>query len=130
MQPLIINATESSPEIICNPEENVFEISGDSRPENANEFYTPLLKWLDAYKVEIQYNHSPKPCVFKFDFEYLNSISIKYAFELLKRIEALKAAGLNVEIHWYYAKRDEDIRENGNEFATLVSVPLKVIQKD
>ena len=130
MQALIINSTDCSPKIIFNPKENVFEISGDSRPENANEFYSPVLKWLDNYKAETAIEKPVNKLSFKLDFEYLNSISIKYAFEILKRIEAIKHDGSDVEVLWYYNKRDEDIMDNGHEFTTLVDVPMHVIPKD
>lgn len=130
MEPLLINPTDCSPKVDFNPAANIFEVSGDSRPENANEFYSPILKWMDNYKTELQVNKPAKKLSFKFDFEYLNSISIKYVFEMLKRVEALKNDNIDVEVLWYHNRRDEDIMDNGQEFTTLLDVPMHVLPKD
>lgn len=130
MQSLIVQQTDSSPKVVLNPGENVFEISGDSRPENANEFYAPILLWLDSYAVSTSKNKPSNKITFKFDFEYLNSISIKYVFEILKRIETVRKNGTDIEVYWYYNKRDEDIMDNGKEFTTLLDVPMHVHPKD
>ena len=130
MQPLIINPTDCSPKVIFNPGENMFEIAGDSRPENANEFYSPILKWMDEHNSELIAKKPSQKLSYKFDFEYLNSISIKYIFEMLKRVEVLKQGGVDVEVLWYHNQRDEDIMDNGQEFSALLDIPMHILAKD
>ncbi len=130
MQPLVLSPTDSSPKVNLDPVANQFEISGDSRPENANEFYAPVLKWLDNYVTELSTSKPANKISFKFDFEYLNSISIKYIFEILKRVELIKHSGADAEVLWYHNRRDEDIMDNGHEFTTLLDVPMHILPKD
>ena len=49
MEKLIIKPTNFSPGVVLNPAENTFEITGDSRPENAASVYGLILDWLDKY---------------------------------------------------------------------------------
>ena len=49
MDALRIDATEFTPEVIMDPSTNSFEITGESRPENAGKFYQEILDWLDTY---------------------------------------------------------------------------------
>jgi len=123
MQSLQIEATETSPKVDFSPLTNVFEIVGESRPENAREFYLPIMSWLDEY-VSIAPSQAKKDVIFKFDLDYMNSISMKFLFEILRKAEAIKTAGCNTKIQWYFNRRDEDIKENGEEFATLLTIPF------
>jgi len=84
MEPLIIKATEDTPEVYFDPEKEVFEISNVSLPENAIEFYAPILNWLKQYKA------APNPkTVFDFNIEYLNTASSKQVFELIFLIDKI-----------------------------------------
>ena len=49
MRKLIINQTNSSPKVLLDPEKKIFEISGESRPPDVQEFYEQILSWLDDY---------------------------------------------------------------------------------
>jgi len=76
MKPLKIEASEFTPEVIFNPETNHFEISGESRPENAGKFYAEILDWLDQY-YNLRYWKDSKfsdsaAIAFEFKLEYFN----------------------------------------------------------
>jgi len=49
MRKLIIEKTASSPKVIFDPDNNKFEISGESRPSDVNSFYGEILRWLEDY---------------------------------------------------------------------------------
>ena len=105
MEPLIIKATEDTPEIIFDPENEVFEISNVSLPENAIEFYAPVIDWLKKYKK----NPLPKT-VFDFNIEYLNTASSKQIFELIFLIDKINEHS-DVLIRWHYDAIDEVKKE-------------------
>ncbi|MBI5009011.1 MAG: DUF1987 family protein [Bacteroidia bacterium] len=46
MERLYFSPTKNTPEIILSPEENIFSISGNSRPEDARLLYYPVIDWL------------------------------------------------------------------------------------
>ena len=49
MESLIIEGAENSPSVILNKQENNFEISGRSLPEEVIGFYSPVMNWLEKY---------------------------------------------------------------------------------
>jgi len=46
MEPLIIEATPKTPKVVFDPNENLYEISGRSLPENVVKTYDPVIKWI------------------------------------------------------------------------------------
>ena len=52
IQPLILVATADKPDINLDPQQNMFEISGKSLPENAKLFYDPVIEWFEIYAKE------------------------------------------------------------------------------
>ena len=49
MEPLRIQATIKTPEVLLDPTNKVFEIKGKSIPDNAEDFYADILNWFDDY---------------------------------------------------------------------------------
>ena len=54
METLRIEQTDDSPLVILDQENNQFEISGKSLPEDVVDFYQPVLDWLNDYRAEPQ----------------------------------------------------------------------------
>jgi hypothetical protein len=122
MKPLIIQATEDTPEIIFDPENEVFKISNVSLPENAIEFYAPIIDWLKKYKDQ------PNPkTVFDFNIEYLNTASSKQVFELIFLIDKISEFS-DVTIRWHYDVIDEDMHSLGIRFTHLVKVKFELVE--
>ncbi len=122
MDPLRIAATEDTPEIIFDPENNIFKISNVSLPENAIEFYAPVLEWLKRYR------DNPLPItVFDFNIEYLNTASSKQIFELIFLIDKINEKS-NVTIRWHYDRIDEDMHALGIRFTHLVKVKFEMVE--
>lgn len=122
MEPLKIAATEDTPEIYFDPAIGVFKISHVSLPENAIEFYAPVLEWLKKYK------DKPQPVtVFDFNIEYLNTASSKQIFELIFLIDKINEKS-DVTIRWHYDKIDEDMHALGIRFTHLVRVNFELVE--
>ena len=69
MKALIIKGTEFSPQITFNPELLKFEISGESRPEDAGKLYGIVLEWLEEYlKTNKLKKTEPNHSQIKFEF--------------------------------------------------------------
>ena len=49
MKPYIKTATADTPSVILDAERGIFEISQMSLPEDAVDFYSPILAWLREY---------------------------------------------------------------------------------
>ena len=72
MEKIVIEPTLETPKVVLDSESSVIEISGNSLPEDVHSFYSPIISWLDEYK--IQPNHRTEVV---FNFEYYNTSSSK-----------------------------------------------------
>ena len=78
MKVIKLNNTITTPSVHLDVENNIFEIIGASIPENANQFYDPILDWLGEYGK----NPNPKT-VINLNFKYFNTSSSKLILDLL-----------------------------------------------
>ena len=123
MESLKIRANDACPAIYLDSLHEVFEIRGNSMPENASSFYKPVIKWLD------EYIESPNPVTeIIFQMNLLNTSSAKLFIDIFNRINKIADSGKSdVNIIWYYNYGDEDIREVGADFKTFVKAPFELI---
>ncbi len=127
MTSFLIEATDMTPGIKFLPEKLEFEISGESRPENVRKFYEPVLEWLESYKNHLltaKPNHAEK-LIFKFKFQYFNSTSAKFLTSIIGKLDSIKEEIMPVEIEWYYDDPDIDMKNSGEEFSKMFSVPFR-----
>lgn len=122
METIKILGTDDTPHIILDPDNELFEISGRSLPEDVTSFYEPVLTWLDDYA------QSPnKKTVFTFKLVYFNTASSKLLLDILMKLEHMHEDGKNVLIKWFYPEDDEDMQEAGEEYADIVDVPFEQV---
>ena len=103
-------------------ENNIFEISGRSLPEDVVVFYKPILEWLDEYK-----NDPLDKTVFNFKLEYFNTASSKLLLDVLLKLEDINNDGHEVLVKWHYPDDDEDMEEAGEEYSDIVDVPFEQV---
>ncbi|MGE4290370.1 MAG: DUF1987 domain-containing protein [Salinivirgaceae bacterium] len=125
MSPLIIKGTETTLAVTLDKANGIFEFSGKSRPENVSDFFEPIFNWFEGY--EKQPNQET---LVNFKLDYYNSSSAKVLLRLLVRIEELAENGVQSKIHWYYRGNDEDMKESGEDYASLVSVPFEFFKME
>lgn len=116
---LIQEGTEETPDVQFDRTANVFKISGRSYPENAMEFYAPLISWMESY------GENPNPVTnLVVDLEYFNSGSVKQVFKLLYAVEDILETGKEAKITWCYKKGDELMLQKGIEFQKFLDIPV------
>ncbi|HAM98610.1 MAG TPA: nuclear pore complex subunit [Marinilabiliales bacterium] len=120
--PLIVDRTTKTPQIVFDPLNNIYEISGRSLPENVVKTYEPVLQWIDQNLGKIH-----QPLVFNFKLDYLNSASAKMVSLLLTKLEEFYKSGSNIEIRWHYNLDDDDILSEGEIYAKLKKIPIHLI---
>lgn len=112
MQKIDVEHGDMYPDIILDKENGIFEINGISIPENAREFYTPVLDFLE------EYNRDPNEVThFVFNFRYFNISSSKMILYIIYKLRELHNSGKKVLITWCYD--DDDILEAGNDFEQM-----------
>jgi hypothetical protein len=121
MDPLVIQLTDSTPAVFLDKTTGKFEISGRSLPEEALEFYRPVLEWINTYA-----DNPNKNTTFVFKMEYINSASIRALNDILTLLEKLFLKGNNVNIEWKYNFEDNELRDTGEEFSEIYKMPFKL----
>lgn len=122
MEALHIKATNDTPEILFDPMQGIFEISGKSLPEDAQSYYQPILEWIEQY-----FENPNKQTIFNFKIDYINTSSSKIFLSFLAIINDAQKSGHNVKINWYYLDDDEDMYDVGEEYAEIINVPFELI---
>jgi len=125
MQPLIITATEGTPYVHFDAEKNIFEIKGESRPENTKAYYEPIIEWVKNFCSQAILQKSLKnKIVFTMSFDYFSSSSAKYLMNIFAKLEDLYKNDIPVEVLWTYEEVDIEMKEAGEEFKKLLSLPF------
>jgi len=122
MEALDIRATNDTPKVLLDPENDIFEISGRSLPEDVVSFYQPVIDWLEEYKDEAR-DHTE----FVFKYIYFNTATSKLIQDILFKLEEIKLLGKEVQVMWFYEQDDEDMLDLGEEFSENVDIPFEII---
>ena len=121
LKPIILEQTSTTPEIILDKENNVFQISGRSIIENAHEFYQPVREWFK------QYIKDPNQSTELFlNYEYLNSSSSLQLMKIIFLLEELLKKNIEVKIIWFYESNDELSKERGEEIQVSTDMSFKI----
>lgn len=130
MNKIALPATDSTPGITLDPVSFIFEIKGESSPEDARKFYQPLIQWVDDYGKHLHFvcNDYPemknKELIFTFHLNYVTSSSLKNIYDFLQHLQQLTAYTKNLKVQWIYDKGDDDMEENGKEFSAMIKIPF------
>ena len=122
MEPLKLKATVYTPLVNFNPVQDIFLVSGRSSPEDASNFYLPILTWLEEYL-----KNPNKKTIFELKLPYYNTSSSKLILTILTNLEKFYEDGIDILIKWYFPEDDEDIEEAGEEYADIVDIPFEFI---
>lgn len=130
MRKLIFEKTGSSPKVILDPDKNVFEISGESRPPDVSTFYGEILRWWDDYSLHLlKSQDNTHPVVVNFDLEYFNSSSAKYILDFCKQVALVRSKGKSIDVKWKYEEDDIDMLEAGEEMSRIAKLPFEFVKK-
>lgn len=121
MDTLNIAGTEDTPSIILNNETGEYTFSGRSLPEDVTTFYQPVIDWLNGFA------ETPKNgAKFNFKLEYFNTASSKILLDILMQLEEINdASEAGFTVIWHYQESDPDMKEAGEEYADIVSIPFE-----
>ncbi|MEQ8907629.1 MAG: DUF1987 domain-containing protein [Vicingaceae bacterium] len=123
MRHIEIEPTYKSPRVILNPSEGQFKIEGKSVLVNVEEFYRPLLNWMDEFLEK----PTTSKVEFTFDVEYFNLASTKRFLFFLFKLKQLKEKGVEVIVNWHYLNQDQYGLETGKDFAQMLELPFEFL---
>lgn len=123
MDTLIIEREPNTLKVILDREKKIFLFEGRSLPENTVKFFEPVMNWLSEYK-----NNPADETTVNMNFVYFNTSSAKLILQVLQEFNSIHKAGSTVRIIWHYMTEDTDIREAGEEYSTMISIPFEYIE--
>ena len=124
MEKLIIKKTEETPAVIFNPQRNVFQMVATSWPENAKDFYTPVIEWLDNY-----FRNNPlEETIFQFRLNYMNTASAKQVARILSLLKKY-SKDHKIAFQWFYEKGDLDMLKEAKRFSLILNIDFNIIEK-
>ena len=116
------DGTAKTPSINFDLKNGSLQIKGWSVPENAIEFYVPLLEALDKYTSAV------KPATnVDISLEYFNTSSSKSILGVFKKLERIQQSGSEVTINWHYEKDDEDMLQALEDYKAVVKLPINAV---
>ncbi|MBC7862282.1 MAG: DUF1987 domain-containing protein [Bacteroidia bacterium] len=123
MKTLEIKATEESPAITLTGDGKVLVISGRSTSTLAADSFRQLYLWLDEFGNQ----GSLDPLSLEFRLEYYNTLTSRLLLDMLFKLEKLYDKGHLIDVFWHYDKFDTDLRETGEAYAAMVSLPFNFV---
>ena len=120
-EPINLEKSKNSPEIVLDKETSTFRIAGRSIVEDPKDFYSPVYTWLEEYVKK-----PLKETNFVFDLEYFNSSSARQIMELIMLLEKIPETGNKVKVSWMYEEGDEMSKERGDEIKLVSKLDFEI----
>lgn len=117
MSDIIIQATELSPKITISQNDGI-NLSGQSRMEDASNFYAPIHDWLNDNL------DSLSNIQISFELNYFNSSSAK---QILKFLMQIDESEIDSQVKWKYPSGNDILKERGEELAIMLDIPFSFI---
>ena len=118
---LIIKEGKNTPKVNGNKNLSELIFKGNSYPENVLQFYTPILNWIENLSSEK--NEIKVEC----QFYYIASSSVIAFLKLLQKVES-SFKKENISFTWKYEEGDDDIKKIGQDYATILDTPIKIVE--
>ena len=121
MKDLFIKPRRRTPEVIL--AKGKLEFRGRSVPTNPEKFYQPVIDWIKVYSTQ-----TLVPTNIELNFEYINTASTKWVFNMLKQLGANPEAETKLNITWYYEEGDDDMFDLGSILQSLIPSQFQLIK--
>jgi hypothetical protein len=120
----IISPTKNTPEVVLDPN-GIFKFTGRLISENPLDFFSDIEEWIDEY-----YKNPAEITNVEICLEYINSLGTKCLLDTIHEIANIHLQKNNKKfiINWYYKEEDEDMREKGSFFSSVLKVPINFIK--
>lgn len=107
-----IERTNKTPEVTYDESIKTLWIKGLSIPENGQEFYNPIINWIEDHL-----NNKREKLTLRINLEYYNTMSNLSLLAIFKQFKNND----NGSIIWMYDESDEEIGDAGRDFAQILN---------
>jgi hypothetical protein len=126
MKDIYLARTSHSPEVDFRFSANSLSMSGEAYPENANEFFHPILTGLEKYLGAMD----GQDIEFHFRLTYFNSAATKMLYSMFELLNESACTSNRVILNWYHDEEDDTILEFGegikDDFGALDFRPIAI----
>ncbi|MGE0636173.1 MAG: DUF1987 domain-containing protein [Bacteroidia bacterium] len=116
MEKLVIEKTDTTPEINFDPEQGILKITGRSIPLNPKRFYEPVLSWIATYT-----SQAKDTTVLDVYMDYFNTASTFLITDIVRQLSK-GLAGKNLTINWYHDAGDDDVLEIAGNMESVTGI--------
>ena len=124
MENINIEKKDDSPKVIMDFQNALVEFEGECYPENAFDFFEPIIQWFSDY-FEAKGNEK---LVVNFKLAYFNSATTQVLFDIFDILDENNHQ--NLTINWYYDEENnatlKDYEEFSEEFEDLNIQAIKL----
>lgn len=110
MERLTLAASQLTPLVDFNYDQRALVMRGESYPENAAEFYRPILASLREY---LSGAGQAGATTVELQFAYVNSSSTRSLQQLLALLDSAARDGADIDVRWLVAPDDDSMTELG-----------------
>ena len=103
MKAFFIKGTDKTPEINFDNKTGILLFKGRSYSHDTYDFYKPVNEWINTYAQNLN-----RVTVFDINVDYINSVSVKYLTNMIKKLVDSNTKGKVITVNWYYQADDED----------------------
>jgi hypothetical protein len=120
MEDLLLEGTEETPTVHLQLNGDL-SLKGHSYPEDALEFYSPILGWLEEYK-----NSMAEATTATFNMTYFNSSSTILLLKILTSLGAMHKSGHGIQVVWMHEEGDTLMADKAEEMKSMVDLPFEI----
>lgn len=124
MKNLSIKGGLSMPKIDLNFATGKLSISGESYPENAKSFYSPIIDWIEE---NLEFTKNVEMDV---KLKYFNSSSSKALMDVLDVLDGFYNTGKRVKVNWWCESENISSVESAEEFAEDLRLPFNILKEE
>ncbi|MCG3166406.1 MAG: hypothetical protein POELPBGB_02185 [Bacteroidia bacterium] len=119
MEKLVIEKTDTTPEIIFDPLQGVLKITGRSIPLNPKRFYEPVLDWINSYTQQAK-----QETVLDVYMDYFNTASTFLITDIIRQLKN-GLNGKSLTVNWYHDAGDDDVLEIAGNMESVTGIKFK-----
>lgn len=109
MKDIYLARTSHSPEVDFQFSSNRLSMTGEAYPENASEFFQPILSGLEKYLGSLD----GQDIEFHFRLTYFNSAATKMLYNMFELLNESACTSNRIVLNWYHDEEDDTILEFG-----------------
>lgn len=118
-----LQGTSYTPEVILDPVNNKYEISGYSMLIDAEVFYKKISDWLENNIRDLNNTIN-----FDFKFLFLSTSTLKSIVRVFRTLERIHLKNNNnITINWHFDHEDHEMKFKGEEYKAIIKLPFELL---